>query len=87
MPAPTNLPVELTSFVGRGSDIAQVSALLQSNRLINLAGPGGVGKTRLAIHSALEAGSAFPDDVWFIDLTATSDGEVVPSLVEVKSAH
>jgi len=81
MPAPTNLPVELTSFVGRTSDIAQASTLLQSSRLITLAGPGGVGKTRLAIHSALEASSAFPDGVWFIDLTSTSDGEVVPSLV------
>ncbi len=81
MPAPTNLPVELTSFVGRGSDIERVSTLLQSSRLINLAGPGGVGKTRLAIQSALKAGAAFPDGVWFIDLTATTEGEVVPSLV------
>ncbi len=81
MPASTNLPVELTSFVGRASDIERVSSLLQSNRLINLAGPGGVGKTRLAIQSGLKASSAFPDGVWFIDLTSTSDGGVVPSLV------
>jgi len=54
MPSLTNLPVELTSFVGRGSDIERVSSLLMSNRLINLAGPGGFGKTRLAIQSALE---------------------------------
>ncbi len=81
MTTTNNLPVDLTSFVGRRAEIERVSALLTSNRLVSLTGAGGVGKTRLATQAAVTAMDQFPDGIWFIDLSATSDEEVVPNLV------
>ena len=63
---PVHLPIPLTSFVGREREVAEVVALLRRPgvRLIALTGPGGVGKTRLAIRVAVEIADAFPDGVW-----------------------
>ncbi len=65
-----NLPVELTSFVGRRRELAEVKRLLGGSRLLTLTGVGGTGKTRLAIRGSAQLRRAFPDGVWFVDLTA-----------------
>ena len=62
-----NLPLRLTSFVGRARELILVSKLLRANRLVTLTGPGGVGKTRLALRFAALQESEFRS-VWFFDL-------------------
>ncbi|WP_116213039.1 BTAD domain-containing putative transcriptional regulator [Streptomyces olivoreticuli] len=73
-PPRTNLPAALTELVGRRQDVAQVRALLESGRLVTLTGPGGVGKTRLALEAAAPAADAFPDGAWLVDLAAGTAG-------------
>jgi predicted ATPase/class 3 adenylate cyclase len=65
---PNNLPVQLTSFIGRAREIEQVKHWLVQERLVTLVGAGGSGKTRLATQAAGELLDAFKDGVWFIDL-------------------
>jgi predicted ATPase/class 3 adenylate cyclase len=65
---PNNLPVQLTSFIGRAREIEQVNNLLAQERLVTLVGAGGSGKTRLAIQATAELMDTFKDGVWFIDL-------------------
>jgi class 3 adenylate cyclase len=64
----TNLPVQLTSFVGRDEDVKAVGALVGEHRVVTLTGVGGVGKTRLALQVAAEELDAFPDGVWLVEL-------------------
>ncbi len=64
------LPAPLTQLIGREAEARRVAVALEEARLVTLAGPGGVGKTRLALHVARELGSAFPDGVWLVDLSA-----------------
>jgi non-specific serine/threonine protein kinase len=64
------LPAELTSFVGRRHEIAEVKRLLSGSRLVTLVGPGGVGKTRLALRVAADVRRAFPDGVHMVELAA-----------------
>jgi predicted ATPase/class 3 adenylate cyclase/DNA-binding CsgD family transcriptional regulator len=75
------LPVQLTSFVGRDAELAQVRELLAENRLVTLTGAGGVGKTRLAVQMAAQLTSEFGDGVWYVDLAPITDSEVVPIAV------
>ena len=75
---PNNLPLQLTSFVGRGREMAQTRALLESNRLLTLTGPGGSGKTRLALAVASGMEEDFEDGVWLVELAALSDPDLVP---------
>jgi predicted ATPase/class 3 adenylate cyclase/DNA-binding CsgD family transcriptional regulator/predicted negative regulator of RcsB-dependent stress response len=77
--AAQNLPVQLTSFVGRGAQMADVSRLLDENRLVTLTGAGGAGKTRLAIEVAGQL--SVPDGVWYVDLAPITHPEVVPVAV------
>ena len=79
--APNNLPVQLTSFVGREQEIDNLSQLVTTNRLVTLRGPGGVGKTRLATQAAARLVESFPDGIWMVDLTATDDPSIVPTLL------
>ena len=72
-----NLPVELTSFVGRRGQVGQVRQLLGSAHLVTLTGLGGVGKTRLALHTARATARSFPDGAWFIDLAPLRDPQLV----------
>jgi predicted ATPase/DNA-binding SARP family transcriptional activator len=72
-----NLPVETTTFVGRGADISEVVARLDRSRLVTLTGPGGSGKTRLALRVAAQRAEAFPGGVWLVELGALADGELV----------
>src|SRR5215472_2440847 len=66
-----NLPVQLTSFVGRDKEMAELRVLLGQRRLVTLTGPAGVGKTRLALKLAAQL--PWPDGAWFIDLTPVHD--------------
>ncbi|RYG21883.1 adenylate/guanylate cyclase domain-containing protein, partial [bacterium] len=75
---PNNLPLGTTSFVGRQKELADVIASIGSGRLTTLLGPGGCGKTRLALQAAADVLENFPDGVWFVDLAALSDSALVP---------
>ncbi len=72
---PGNLPVQLTSFVGRDDDVASLSELLASTRLVTLTGVGGVGKTRLALQTAAALLPRFPGGAWLCALATTIDRE------------
>src|SRR5258705_4082660 len=76
-----NLPYQLTSFVGREQEIAQLTELVTANRLVTLTGAGGAGKTRLAIEVASRLTGAFPDGVWLVELAVLSDPHLVPQAV------
>ncbi|HEV8354550.1 MAG TPA: tetratricopeptide repeat protein [bacterium] len=74
---PNNLPVQLTSFIGRDREIADVQRLFSNTRLLTLTGPGGCGKTRLAIQAAAELLDEFADGVWLVELAALTDPGLV----------
>ena len=78
---PNNLPVQLTSFVGREQEIAEVRRLLDGTRLLTLSGPGGSGKSRLALQVAAELLPDFRDGAFFADLSSVADPALVPSVV------
>ncbi|MGI5207955.1 BTAD domain-containing putative transcriptional regulator [Spirillospora sp. CA-108201] len=81
-PARTNLPSQLTSFVGREEESQRVGKLLRETRLVTLTGPGGAGKTRLAGESAAALLDEMPDGVWFVPLAPVSDpGDVVQAVL------
>jgi Bacterial transcriptional activator domain len=75
----TNLRAELTSFVGRDAELAQVAGLLGAHRLLTLTGPGGAGKTRLAVEAARAELDATPGGVWLVELAPVTDPAEVPS--------
>lgn len=75
----TNLPVALTSFVGRSGDLADLKRLVRASRLVTLVGPGGIGKTRLATQAAGDLRTEFSDGVWFVDLATVPDARYVLS--------
>ena len=70
-----NVPLQLTSFVGRGRELAELRPLLSQSRLVTLTGSGGVGKTRLALKLATDL--PWPDGAWFVDLAPVKDPELV----------
>jgi predicted ATPase/DNA-binding SARP family transcriptional activator len=74
-----NIPIPLTSFIGREKEIKEIADLFTRSRLITLTGSGGVGKTRLAIQIVAEVLNIFPDGIWFLDLAPLSDPALVPS--------
>jgi len=78
---PNNLPAQLTSFVGREEEIAEVRDLLGRTRLLTLTGAGGTGKTRLALQAAAEVLTEYRDGSFFADLSAVTDPELVPSVL------
>jgi len=73
-----NLPAPVTSFVGRHSELAEAGNLLRTSRLVTLSGPGGSGKTRLAVELARASLDSFADGVWLVELEAVSDPAMVP---------
>jgi predicted ATPase/class 3 adenylate cyclase/DNA-binding CsgD family transcriptional regulator len=78
---PHGLPAQLTRFVGRVAQINDVRKFLADNRLVTLAGAGGVGKTRLAVQIAAQMAADFSGGAWFVDLAPVTDPEVVPVAV------
>lgn len=81
---PHNLPIQLTSFVGREDDVAEVAKLLSGSRMVTLAGVGGAGKTRLAVQTAAEALSNYDNGVWLVELApVTNADQVAPTVMDV----
>ena len=78
---PTNLPPQRTSFLGRERELSEVSALLAATRLLTLTGPGGTGKTRLALKVANDHLDRFSDGVFFADLSPIFDPALVPPVI------
>jgi predicted ATPase len=78
---PHNLPSELSSFVGREKELAEVKRLLENTRLLTLTGSGGCGKTRLALAAASELVEGFEDGVWLVELASLADPSLVPQSV------
>ena len=80
---PNNLPAQLTSFIGREKEIAEIKALLHASRLVTLTGSGGTGKTRLSIEVGTEELAHFPDGVWLIELAPLTDpAQIIPALAQ-----
>src|SRR5437867_10571971 len=75
---PHNLPLQLTSFIGREREVAEVQRLLGTTRLLTLTGAGGVGKTRLALAAAASLAPSFPDGVRLVDLAPLADAALLP---------
>ena len=75
--APNNLPTQLTSFVGRGREVAEARRLLGTTRLLTLTGPGGTGKTRLSLQLAADSISDFADGVFFVPLSPIEEPDLV----------
>jgi predicted ATPase/DNA-binding CsgD family transcriptional regulator len=73
-----NLPVELTSFVGRRQGLGDVRRAMAATRLLTLTGTGGVGKTKLALRAARDSARSYPDGSWFVELATIRDPELVP---------
>src|SRR5512144_388211 len=85
----TNLPLQLTSFIGRERDVDRVEELLAKTRLLTLTGSGGAGKTRLALQvgggllpgAAARSEPTFPDGIWLVELAPLADPALVPQTV------
>jgi len=78
---PNNLPVQLTSFVGREQELAQVAERMATGRLLTLTGAGGTGKTRLALQLAANQVEDYPGGVWFIDLAPVLSPDLVAQTI------
>jgi len=76
-----NLPVKLTSFIGRERELEEIRTRLEDARLLTLIGPGGTGKTRLSIQLGGEQLSTFPDGVWMVELAPISDAALIPQTI------
>src|SRR5216684_2539025 len=76
-----NLPAEATSFVGRRRELAEIRRKLGTARVVSLVGPGGVGKTRLAIRAAAGLGRGFPGGAWLVELAEVRDPALVGNAV------
>jgi predicted ATPase/class 3 adenylate cyclase len=81
---PNNLPLQLTSFIGREKEIQEVRKLIATSRMVTLTGSGGTGKTRLSIEVGIRELASFPHGVWLVELAPLSDpAQIVPTLAQV----
>ncbi len=78
---PTNLPAQVSSFVGRDTEIEAVRRAVRENRLVTLTGTGGCGKTRLALHAAADELDGHPDGVWCAELAAVAHGSDIAEAI------
>ncbi len=76
-----NLPTPTTEFLGRDTELRELAELVERGRLTTLTGPGGVGKTRLAIETATQSAARFLDGAWFVDLAPVDQPDFVPSAI------
>ncbi len=76
-----NLPVQLTAFVGREMEVLDVRKRIETTALLTLTGPGGIGKTRLALQAAAEAAEDFTDGVWLVELAGVVEPDLVPAAI------
>jgi len=76
-----NLPAQVSSFVGREAELAEITALIDQHRLVTLVGSGGVGKTRLSLHVAADRIDDFRDGVWFVELAPLAISDFIPTTV------
>lgn len=76
-----NLPIALTPLLGRERETREIAELLGAHRLVTIVGPGGVGKTRIALHAAADASASAPDGVWNVELASLEDGALVASSI------
>ena len=76
-----NLPVQLSSFVGRAGELAGLAAAMARSPLVTVTGPGGVGKTRLALYAAADQLPSFGDGAWLCELHAAGDGETMAQTI------
>ena len=78
---PNNLPLQMTSFVGRAREVAKISDLLGAHRLVTLVGSGGIGKTRTSLQVAANLLDGSSNGVWFVELAPLASGEYIPAAV------
>ena len=78
---PNNLPLQVTSFVGRERELGELRGLLEGARLVTIVGPGGIGKTRMSLQIAADVLHTCPDGAWFIEFAAIVDSALVPKAV------
>jgi predicted ATPase/class 3 adenylate cyclase len=78
---PNNLPIQLTSFIGRENEIAELKHELDQHRLVTLTGSGGTGKTRLSLQVAADLLDRFDHGVWFIELAPLADPDLIPQTI------
>ncbi|MBK5330361.1 MAG: adenylate/guanylate cyclase domain-containing protein, partial [Ilumatobacteraceae bacterium] len=76
-----NLATPLTSILGRDAELDQLAQMTRPSKVVTLVGPGGVGKTRLAVEHGLRSHDDWPDGVWFVDLAVLDDGGLVPAAI------
>ncbi|MEV5280285.1 AAA family ATPase [Streptomyces sp. NPDC052811] len=76
-----NLPAESTSFIGRSAELAALDSLLEQHRLVTVTGPGGVGKSRLALRTARRIQDRYPDGVWWVELSPLRDRDLLAASV------
>jgi predicted ATPase len=78
---PNNLPQQVTTFIGREKELAELKRLLVRTRLLTLTGSGGCGKTRLCLQGAADSLERFPDGVWLVELAPLADEGLLPQSV------
>jgi len=80
-PVVRNLPTHLTRFIGRDRDLSEIRRLLQHARLLTITGPGGCGKTRLAVEAVGEVIHRYPGGAWFVDVSSVTDPTMLPLVI------
>ncbi len=78
---PNNLPQQMTSFIGREHELAEMRRWLKKSRLVTILGAGGLGKTRLSLQAAADVMDDYPDGVWFVELAPFADARMVPQAI------
>jgi predicted ATPase/class 3 adenylate cyclase len=78
---PNNLPTQLTTFIGRENEIAEVKQELESHRLVTLTGSGGTGKTRLSLQVAADLLEKYDHGIWFVELAPLTDPDLIPQTI------
>jgi predicted ATPase/class 3 adenylate cyclase len=78
---PNNLPLQLTSFIGREQEVKAIEREIGNHRLITLTGPGGIGKTRLSLQVAPDLLDTFQHGIWFVELAPVTDSALVPVVI------